>query len=57
MGRVASPLENVLASTSPRSFIRSASFFCSCGWRISSVDTIELYERNTIEELAPRLAH
>jgi hypothetical protein len=25
----------VLPSTSPRSFIRSASFLCSCRWRIS----------------------
>jgi hypothetical protein len=28
---------NILASTSLRSFIRSASFFCSCRRRISSV--------------------
>jgi hypothetical protein len=28
---------NVLASTSLRSFIRRASFFCFCRWRISSV--------------------
>ena len=28
---------NVLASTSPRSFMRSAAFLCSCRWHISSV--------------------